>query len=353
MSLRVISMDAMGRFVASSRSEYRVVGPKPLHGQYIFGDVESPDDLHLNYTQTVIPPKKYLFPQREELLRFKSGDGEIEPVFDAPPTILLGLHTCDLHAIRLLDRVFSSGHVDQHYRRRRDNTLVISIECLRPCSRHSFCKSMGTLSATDAFDLHLTDLGAEYTVDVGSEAGEALLAKHAKTRRATDDDYQRLNTALAQKWPHFPYRLDFDVSELPSLMRTSYNSPLWKDLGERCLACGSCTNVCPTCYCFNVQDEVDFALSAGRRVRIWDSCQLDEFATIAGGHNFRKTRAERQRHRFLRKGQYQTDAFGLLGCVGCGRCAQACLAHITPVDTFNTLHHERSGGAARPKGGAA
>jgi len=174
-----------------------------------------------------------------------------------------------------------------------------------------------------------------------TDRGRALLDRHAETRPATEADYKRLNGVLAEKWPRFWYRLDFDVSELPSLLRVSYKSPLWEELGRRCLSCGSCTNVCPTCYCFNVQDEVDFALSLGKRTRVWDSCQLDEFATVAGGHNFRPARAARQRHRFLRKGQYQADAYGLLGCVGCGRCGQACLAKINPVDTFNALYHER------------
>jgi len=342
MSLRIISKGELNNFVASLQSEYRVVGPRLVHGQYVFAEIESSDDLHLDYTQTVLPPKKYLLPQREELLHFDlDGDGgQIEPVFDTQPTVVLGMHTCDLHAVRLLDAVFTTGYSDQHYRRRRTDTLLISIECLKPCSEHSFCKSMGTLSATEEFDLHLTDMGDDYAVDIGGERGAALLDRHAEASPATDDDYKRLNHVLAAKWPRFPYRLDFDVSELPSLMRLSYNSPLWEELGQRCLACGSCTNVCPTCYCFDVQDEVDFALSAGVRVRTWDSCQLHEFATVAGEHNFRPSRAERVRHRFFRKGQYQTDAYGLVGCVGCGRCAQACLAHITPVDTFNALHRE-------------
>ncbi len=362
MSFRVMSKEALSRLVTALQKDYRVAGPKPLHGQYIFGEVESPDDLCLEYTQTVIPPKKYLLPQREELLHYQADGSRIEPVFDGQPTVLLGVHTCDLHALKLIDKVMSQGCADQHYRRRRENTLLISIECLRPCTAHSFCKSMGTLSATDGFDLHLTDLGGahdgasaetgEYAVEVGTPAGEALLSRYAETRPAAPEDFRRLNSVMAQKWPRFPYRLDFDVTELPSLMRTSYDSPLWKELGQRCLACGACTNVCPTCYCFNVQDEVDLTLSAGKRVRFWDSCQLDEFATVAGGHNFRKSRAERQRHRFLRKGLYQTDAHGLLGCVGCGRCAQACLVRINPVDTFNTLYHERDGRAARPAEGA-
>ena len=323
--------------------------------------LSSPDDLHLDYTQTVIPPKKYLLPQREELLSYNTDGSRLEPIFEDQPTVLIGVHTCDLHAIQLLDQVMSKGFTDQHYRRRRENTLLISIECLKPCSAHSFCKSMGTLTAPEGFDLHLTDLSGpddrpetvEYAVEAGSPAGAALLSRYGETRPATDGDYRRLDSVMAQKWPRFPYRLDFDVSELPSLMRTSYDSPLWQELGQRCLACGACTNVCPTCYCFNVQDEVALTLAEGKRVRSWDSCQLDAFATVAGGHDFRPTRAQRQRHRFLRKGMYQTDAHHLLGCVGCGRCAQACLVHITPVDTFNTLYRERAGGVPRPAEPAA
>jgi len=352
MTLQIITKEALSQLVAALQAaDYRVAGPKPLDRQYVFDDIESPADLHLDYSQTVIPPKKYLLPQREELLSYNTDGSHMEPIFDEQRTLLLGVHTCDLHAIELLDQVMSKGFTDQHYRRRRENTLLISIECLKPCNAHSFCKSMGTLTASEGFDLHLTDLGAvsddpetlEYAVETGSPAGEALLSQYAHTRPATEDDLRRLNGVMAQKWPRFPNRLEFDVSELPSLMRTSYDSPLWDELGQRCLSCGACTNVCPTCYCFNVQDEVDLTLSAGQRVRTWDSCQLDEFATVAGGHDFRKSRAQRQRHRFLRKGMYQTDAHGLLGCVGCGRCAQACLVHITPVDTFNTLYRERAG----------
>jgi Fe-S oxidoreductase len=111
--------------------------------------------------------------------------------------------------------------------------------------------------------------------------------------------------------------------------------------------------VCPTCTCFDVQDEVELNLRDGVRCRLWDSCQLGMFATVAGGHNFRAQRAGRVRHRFLRKGKYQREAYGLPGCVGCGRCAAACLVHITPVDTFNTLYRQRLEGEARPEEVAA
>jgi formate hydrogenlyase subunit 6/NADH:ubiquinone oxidoreductase subunit I len=199
---------------------------------------------------------------------------------------------------------------------------------------------MGTLTADEGYDLHLVDMGEAYAVDVSTEAGQELM-KNARSVPGSITDINRLNAVLSEKWPRFPYRLDFDVSDLPSLLNMSMKSPLWNELGERCLACAACTNVCPTCFCFDVKDEIDLNLTSGRRIRTWDSCQLDEFANVAGGHNFRKSRALRQRHRFMRKGRYILESHNYLGCVGCGRCARACLVDITPVGVFNELFRQK------------
>jgi len=345
MSLKIIPKEEMGEFVANLMGAYRVVGPRQKEHQYVFGPIENLDELHLDYNTTILPPKKYLFPQHESLFKFNADTFDAELTIDDQPTVILGVHTCDLHAIQLLDRVFQRDHLDQHYMARRENTILIGIECLEPCDDHSFCKSMGTLTPpTGCYDLHLTDIGDSYAVDVETEKGAWLVVRHAEARDADDEDYNRINNILSEKWPRFPYKLDFDVGELPALMSVSQKSPLWQQLGEICLACGSCTNVCPTCYCFDVRDKVGLSLTDGYRERFWDSCQLDEFALVAGGHDFRPSRAARQRHRFFRKGKYQTDAYGLLGCVGCGRCGRACLVEITPVTTFNELYRQRTGG---------
>lgn len=341
MSFKVIPKSSFDGWVERLLAGHRVVGPKPLQGRYIFENISSPGELALDYTTTTLPPKKFLLPQREELFQFDLENDEIEPLIEAEPTVLLGVHTCDLHAINLLDRVFQGGYADQHYMARREAMTIVSLECLTPCTETSFCKSMGTASATAGFDLHLTDMGDAYAVDVATEKGAALLAMAEGVVDASDEDYERLNRVLSEKWPRFPYRLEADVTELAGLLSVSYDSDLWDELGEECLACGACTIVCPTCYCFNVVDEVDFTLNAGKRVRTWDGCPLQEFAVVAGGHNFREANAARQRHRFYRKGKYQMDGYGLVGCVGCGRCAEACLVGINPVKTFNELARRR------------
>lgn len=346
MSLKVIPKSALPEWIDQLCADYQVAGPRRLHEQYVFSLVSSAADMDLHYDTTILPPKKFLLPPRETLLHFQEGGRVIEEVCeDGPPLVLFGVHSCDLHAIQLLDQVFRTGYADQHYLRRRENLILVSIECLRPCMEDSFCKSMGTLGIGIGFDLHLTEMEHSYSIDIGTERGAALLEGVESITDATDADYRRINQTLSEKWPRFSYRLDFDATELPSLLSMSTRSRLWEELGEKCLACGMCTNVCPTCYCFNVVDEVDFTLASGDRQRVWDSCQLDSFATVAGGHNFREKRAARQRHRFFRKGKYLSDAFGILGCVGCGRCAHTCPVHISPVIVFNELYRRR---AAQP-----
>jgi formate hydrogenlyase subunit 6/NADH:ubiquinone oxidoreductase subunit I len=344
VSLVILKKENTKDFIARLMLSYRIAGPVQKNGGYAFETIEHPEELRLEYPTTILPPKKFLLPVKETLFEFEDArNGKTKSPNPEPPTVILGVHACDLHAIQLLDQVFSTGQVDANYVNRRAKTAIVSIECLAPCDGNSFCKSMGTLSADEGYDLHLVDLGDAYAVDVATETGQELI-KNAEVAPASAADIERLNVVLSEKWPRFPYRLDFDISDLPSLLNMSMKSPLWAELGERCLGCAACTNVCPTCFCFDVRDEIDLNLTSGRRVRTWDSCQLDEFANVAGGHNFRKSRALRQRHRFMRKGRYILEAHKFLGCVGCGRCARACLVDISPVSVFNELYRQREAG---------
>jgi sulfhydrogenase subunit beta (sulfur reductase) len=343
MSLRTMPKSALTEWIEHLTAGYRLIGPRPVNGQFSFDEVHSASEIDLGYPTSVLPPKKALAPQREELVRFDRQKNTAKAYFDERPTVIFGMHTCDLHAISLLDQAFGRGMPDQNYAARRENTTIVSIECLTPCTEHAFCKDMGTLSVTENFDLHLTDLGDVYAIDIGSPKGAALLEGVGHVQEPSEQEYRRLSRVMNNKWSRFPYRLEVDITELPSLLTISYKSSLWDDLGKQCLACGMCTLVCPTCYCFDVVDEIDLSLNSGARYRVWDSCQLNQFATVAGGHNFRASRGARQRHRFMRKYKYQSLAPGLLGCVGCGRCGSTCLVGITPVGVLNKLSQRRVG----------
>lgn len=346
MTLKIIQKEEFKNFVSRLLPDYRVVGPVEIDGRVVFDEIIHPQDLHMDYLTTVLPPKKYLLPPHETLFNFEMKNGvSVEPPPQPQHTVIIGVHTCDLHAFQLLDEVFSSGFIDPNYTSRRDRTLLMSIECLYPCDKHSFCKSMETLSADEGYDLHLTDLGEAYAIDVGTIVGRDVITQRAHVNNASTSEMNKLHSVMSEKWPRFSYRLEFDISDLPSILGLSMNSPLWQELGERCLGCAACTNVCPTCFCFNVKDEVSLDLSRGQRVRSWDSCQLDNFATVAGGHNFRASQASRQRHRFMRKGKYILEAHHHLGCVGCGRCARSCLVNINPVVVFNELNRQTDVGS--------
>lgn len=341
MGLKILLKDDFSDWIDILDKTYRLVGPKPNNRQYTFDRFHHAGEIDLDYPTSALPPKAELLPTRENILQFDLEEDRMEAVHPSTATVLMGVHTCDLYAIHLLDEVFLKGYCDQHYLVRRGNTTIVTVECLEPCSEYAFCKDMGTYSVPEVFDLHLTDLGNAYAVEIGSEKGAALLEGCEAFKNAEELEYIHLNQVMSKKWASFPYKLEVDISDLRALMKVSQKSTLWEELSERCLGCGSCTMVCPTCYCFNVSDEIDLHLVNGTRYRVWDSCQLNMFAEVAGGHDFRAGGAKRQRHRFMRKYRYQAVSEGLSGCVGCGRCGSACLVNITPIQVLNMLYRRQ------------
>ncbi len=182
MSFQILPKARVPEWVDGLRSRQKVIGPTPVDGSYVFSETRVGQSLPLDYPTSLLPPKRALLPPQEELLRFRGAS--VEPQLAQETVVLMGVHTCDLHAIGLLDRVFEQGLPDQHYGARRRATTIVSVECLHPCTDHAFCKSMGTLTLPGTFDVHLTDLGEDYAVDVGSDQGAALVEGAAGLRPA-------------------------------------------------------------------------------------------------------------------------------------------------------------------------
>jgi len=315
-----------------------VIGVVARNGKYVYDKVKRFEDLRLDYDTTVHPPTRFLFPARERMLAVSfDGTPSAEATIEAKPQVLLGVHPYDIHAIELLDEVFMATHADPNYITRRQNTLIIGVDCLRP-SPNAFAPSMGTAQADTGFDLLLTDLGTGYMTRVGSQRGADLLAEHTDAREPNDNEIASQKALLELAAQKVEVRLNVARERLPKLLEDHYDDSYWEEKSEACLSCGSCVMVCPTCFCFDVKDEVALNLKTGERIRTWDGCMLTDFAVVAGGENFRHDKASRYRHRIFRKGKYVLERYGMVGCVGCGRCATACLPDIaSPAEAFNAI----------------
>ncbi|MFH1006029.1 MAG: 4Fe-4S dicluster domain-containing protein [Candidatus Latescibacterota bacterium] len=336
MQLKRMDKGALNSFLDRLIEAGEVVGVKERRaGEYVFDKLDSAAEFATDYVGSLLPPHKYLMPGRETLVRF-GMDGAAQAQVESEDRIVFGVRPCDLHAIQIMDRVFSDDHPDANYLAKRERTTLVGFDCMAPCDQACFCRDVGSLDVASGFDLLFTDLGDAFWITVGSKKGEALL-NAAHVTDAGERDSAALKTARRERRKRFPKKLDTDVYNLPLLLSGAQKSALWKKTGDKCLSCGSCTMVCPTCYCFDVQDVVDLDLAGGDRVRVWDSCQLNDFAQVAGGESFRAARSDRVRHRINRKFLYLMNKYERPVCVGCGRCARVCLAKIKPTEIVNDL----------------
>ncbi|UCB49309.1 MAG: 4Fe-4S dicluster domain-containing protein [Deltaproteobacteria bacterium] len=347
MELQVIHKSDLSRFVENLLTKHQVEGVKKKEGSFYYGSIESPEELFLDFDCTLIPPKKYFLPPRETLFEFATAPSLwITPVIQDNPFILFGVHPYDLKAINQMDQIFANGLTDPHYLKRREGALLISVDPKRVAPR-SFWVDMGAAAISNGFDLMFTDIGEVFVVEIGTEKGGNLISQYGKFRQATKDEtLKRANarfqlTQLSRKWG-----LNFPKREIPKLLEQSKENLIWEEHASKCLSCGSCNLVCPTCYCFDVQDEMELDLVHGERFRRWDACLLQDFAKVATGENFRESRTARYRHRFFRKGLYLFRVLNDVACVGCGRCSASCLPDIAdPVNLLNKLKEgERQGG---------
>jgi ferredoxin len=341
MSIKKLDKATFDTWVEACIKKQRVFGVQAKGDRFAFAPLTHAADLRLDYDVTILPPKKYFQPQCETLLKFDRQKG-FESVFDDEPFVVFGVHPYDMVAILQTDKLFADDQYDAHYMKRREQATIVVSDVLT-ASSDVFAGCMGTTTIHDGFDILVTNIDDDYIVDIRTSKGEAL----ADTLNAAPDadtislKLRKLlwaeNTELLQK-----HKLDVRSDILPELLTKSYDHPVWEEKAKRCFSCGSCNLVCPTCYCFDVQDDVDWTLQKGERRRVWDGCHLSEFAAVAGGHNFRRPRAERYRHRYYRKGKYVPEKIGEIACVGCGRCITACTVNIAnPVEIYNSLVHER------------
>lgn len=307
---------------------------------FVFAEVKSAKDIALTYIPTILPPKKYFMPQREKLVEYDKAKNAWEPVLEFDELVIFGVHTCDLAGIQCLNAVFSDEPKDVNYLARKNKVTIIGLECNDYCDEYASCRVVDNHLPSGGYDLFFTELDAVFIVHVNTKEGDELLSVTRSFKKATPKQLVELEAVRTKKRTIFKDEVKANYKELKPLLKASARSEIWEDLDKRCIACGNCTNVCPTCYCFDVRDEINLDLNTGSRYRVWDSCQNEEFAKVAGGENFRKTRGQRQLHRYMRKFNYPFDKYRRYFCTGCGRCTRACMAKISLKETINALVKE-------------
>ena len=347
----MLDLDGLGRLLAELAARgHRVLGPTVRDGAIVYDDIAALSDLPSGWTDRqdagryrlerrdddavfgyAVGPqswKKFLHPPMETLWRACRTDAGLEVIANEAASekfAFIGVRACELHAIAIQDRVFLEGpYVDRAYGVRRQDAFIVAVNC-SVAGGTCFCVSMGTGPKADSgFDLSLTELidgdRHGFLVEIGSDAGADVLAR-IRHEPASDGDAAAAAAVTARTAASMGRQLE--TTGLKELLQGNLTHPQWQAVADRCLSCGNCTMVCPTCFCTTVEDHSDLAGLNAERVKEWDSCFTMDFSHIHGG-SVRKTTSSRYRQWMTHKLASWIDQFGTSGCVGCGRCITWC-----------------------------
>lgn len=325
--------------------KFRVFGPTQHGPDFIFEEVLSAEELCLDCVSTILPPKKFFHPAQENLFSFTIENGfELQEFKPDENIFIFGIHPCDVNAILRQDKFFSEDFEDIYYTKRRDNSVIAAINCIEP-GDNCFCSSMCTGPYLErGYDLLFTDIGEKYLIEIGNDIGSRVV-EGMNLKNAKDEDFIEKETRL--KIAESKFKKTMNTSWLAKIALSNLNHQVWTDLSKKggvagsypCLSCGSCSLVCPTCYCYEVYDVLNLSLKGGIRKRELDSCQLLEYGEVAQGGNFRKDRKDRIRHWMLCKfGAAAGRIFS--SCVGCGRCITVCPSRIDITEVAKRIRGE-------------
>jgi ferredoxin len=360
MRARIVEhRDVIGIVELLRQQGFEVVAPFYGRGRDTAFEVVSDENIggiQLHLPNPYYPPKRYVFPHMQRLMRYSlttkpvfevAGEGEL------PRRAVFGMRSCDVAGLQMLDRHFLGGeHVDVYYRNLRERLFIVNVACTDPgldVDEDCFCVCADTgPAARENFDLQLMDLGDVVMVVAGTPAGEALF-RAPFFKRGAREHVERRRALLTEVRKSFKKATSWYAATMRLVSQGEVTDEAWEEVGRRCLECGGCSFVCPTCNCFTVTDrKVGEREKEVERLRLWDSCALSGFTRMAGGHNPRKATHDRRNRRFFRKlAHYYVQRQLSVICVGCGRCVNVCHGDVGMPTVVEILRRKSVEAAGR------
>ncbi|MBQ3227383.1 MAG: 4Fe-4S dicluster domain-containing protein [Clostridia bacterium] len=312
--------------------------PVQVAGQTNFAAWSEDACVDLDTLKTVKSPKDVFFPQSETLYTCNKEDNKLritpEALVDAP-FVVFGMKACDIKGIEVLDRVFLSDPVDSFYAARREHGIIVALACHEP-EESCFCKVFGVDCTEPAADVATWMIEGELywkaLTEKGEKLTEAVKSLLTETCEAKVEAEKSAVKEIVEKLPYSNLSLEGWNGDV---LTEKFNDELWNELYKPCLACGTCTFVCPTCQCYDIKD---YNTGNGvQRYRCWDSCMYSDFTMMAHGNN-RNSQMQRFRQRFMHKLVYfPANNDGMYSCVGCGRCVDKCPASLNIVKVIKAF----------------
>ena len=330
MERKYISRNSLTNCLKKIQTEgVAIYAPVVRGNQTDFQLITSVDEISAGHIQTVQSAKAVVFPATEKLFSFRKDKVDVTlkdyNPDELPETLVFGLHPCDAIGFGPLGSLFNWDTPDKPYNERRKRTTLIGISCTQ-ADEYCFCTSVnGSPGNTEGSDVLLTPVKAEgYLAEIVTEKGKAWVEKYSAF-------FEEAPAGIRKEDYLAEIPVKFNVEEVVRKISSSFESDIWKAQSERCIGCGACAYVCPTCACFDIQERS--RKISGSRIRCWDSCGFSLFTLHASGHNPRETQSKRWRQRLMHKFFIMPERLSVVGCTGCGRCSRAC-----PVD-MNLSEH--------------